>query len=568
MRAATYIRMSTADQENSPDRQRNQIEPYCKSKGYSVVHRYEDLGMRGTDDSRPQFQRLLADAQKGLFDVIVVDEQSRLTRTDPVDFIAEVVSPLRNANVVIDTVAKGVINWSDLGQFIVGSVAQHASNNEVATLSRRVVTELARKALKGDVVAGKAPYGYEQVWKDSTGKVVHRGKRNWTKRPSGWEPTLEVKEEEAKVVRWIYEAYTTGGLTLKGITNDLHNQGTPSPKGGKFWNRAQIRNILTNRVYTGDFVFNRVSVGGFHKLGWAGTGEDRSGVAVPKKQVKGKKAPATKNAEEDWVIVPDHHPALVTKEQWEQAQVALKTNRDRCNPVAGGGDYALSNVLVCSHCGSTFVGDRDRTGKFYLCGGYARNGIKHCKPYRVAERNAVGLVEMELYNHFASPVARELLRQQVAGRQQNAIDTDAGQCNRAKRTIATLNRKLATASRNILLLDPERVPDAQNQIRQWESEKVQALATLSSLVAPKPIKDPDEALARLECQLHAMQEARTKSSPENFRKLARACLEKVELRFLSTPRGKLKRHTLVGGTTHFKNGAICTFDISPTTKTR
>src|SRR5438105_225715 len=90
IRVAVYVRMSTDDQTDSPERQLEQVLPYCERKGYRIVGRYQDLAMRGWDDSRPEFQKLLRDAEAGMFDVIVVDEQSRLSRTEPVEFFAQV----------------------------------------------------------------------------------------------------------------------------------------------------------------------------------------------------------------------------------------------------------------------------------------------------------------------------------------------------------------------------------------------------------------------------------------------------------------------------------------------
>src|SRR2546430_970707 len=114
-RAAIYIRMSDDKQENSPARQRSNIDPYIRHRGYEVVGEpYEDHGMRGWDQSRPNFLRLLRDAERGLFDVIVVDEMSRLSRDDSWEFIELVANPLRKAGVVVDVVGKGEQNWNDV----------------------------------------------------------------------------------------------------------------------------------------------------------------------------------------------------------------------------------------------------------------------------------------------------------------------------------------------------------------------------------------------------------------------------------------------------------------------
>src|SRR2546421_7197169 len=96
VRAAAYYRMSTADQKDSPERQRSQVRPYCKDKGYALVREYADEGIAGdVFGRRSGFQQLLRDASSGLYSVIVADEWSRLSRQDPVDFIATVVKPLK-----------------------------------------------------------------------------------------------------------------------------------------------------------------------------------------------------------------------------------------------------------------------------------------------------------------------------------------------------------------------------------------------------------------------------------------------------------------------------------------
>jgi site-specific DNA recombinase len=66
-------------------RDKKGAKPHCDRRGYSITKIYQDLGMRGSDDSRPQFQALLRDAREGLFDLIVVDELSRLSRQEPIE---------------------------------------------------------------------------------------------------------------------------------------------------------------------------------------------------------------------------------------------------------------------------------------------------------------------------------------------------------------------------------------------------------------------------------------------------------------------------------------------------
>src|SRR6516162_10151890 len=92
---AVYLRMSRDKQEDSPERQRGSVLPYCERHGYRVVGEYFDPGINGDEFTRrPEFQRLLRDAQAGKFAGIVVDHKDRISRQYPVDYIATVVHPL------------------------------------------------------------------------------------------------------------------------------------------------------------------------------------------------------------------------------------------------------------------------------------------------------------------------------------------------------------------------------------------------------------------------------------------------------------------------------------------
>src|SRR6186713_1472027 len=79
--AAACIRMSTDGQTDSPDRQKMQIIEYALRSGYRIVKWYSDHGMTGTESKhRAGYQQLLADAPSGMFDAVIVTEQSRALR--------------------------------------------------------------------------------------------------------------------------------------------------------------------------------------------------------------------------------------------------------------------------------------------------------------------------------------------------------------------------------------------------------------------------------------------------------------------------------------------------------
>src|SRR5262249_43012281 len=114
-RAVAYYRMSSLKQSDSIARQKSQVEPEIAALGFLPVGVYEEPGIPGDEFAkRPALQRLLRDAKAGKFDVIVVDELSRLSRQDVISFISTIIAPLRDAGVRLHTVEQGPVDWENL----------------------------------------------------------------------------------------------------------------------------------------------------------------------------------------------------------------------------------------------------------------------------------------------------------------------------------------------------------------------------------------------------------------------------------------------------------------------
>lgn len=81
MKVALYIRVSTNDkQESSLEAQRQALESYCSARGWSIVHCYEERAS-GTKDSRPELMRLMLDAKRRRFDLVMVSKLDRFGRS-------------------------------------------------------------------------------------------------------------------------------------------------------------------------------------------------------------------------------------------------------------------------------------------------------------------------------------------------------------------------------------------------------------------------------------------------------------------------------------------------------
>jgi len=171
--AVGYIRMSTDQQQDSPARQRQDIQALADRRGYCVVRWYDDHGQTGTESSkRREFQKLLADAKAGTFAAVLVSEQSRMSREDIFDVMMHW-KLLRDAGVAIVTCQRGELQFDNLGGFLTAIVDQYGAREESIRLADRVVSG-KRLAIRQGHRQGGALFGYDREILDEAGRVVRR----------------------------------------------------------------------------------------------------------------------------------------------------------------------------------------------------------------------------------------------------------------------------------------------------------------------------------------------------------------------------------------------------------
>lgn len=525
-RAAIYCRMSSAQQEDSPERQLQQIAPYCKRKGYLVVATYQDLAWKGYDDDRPEFKKLLAGAENGEFDVLVVDEVSRLARNEAYDFIAYVAIPLRDAGIELDTVSNGLTDWVGLPGQILTLVGQHKSKDEVTDLSRRVVTGMIRRLDQGKMVGGKLPYGYKKAGEE-----------------------VVIDELPAGNVRSVFSWYVWDHLSLFQTSQRLDRL-CKSPRGGK-WSRAHVRNILTNPFYVGDWVFNRKTSANFYKFTVADGRLTLHRREVPKtKSPKGndKKRknwmviPPTINPSSEWVVRADNHPAIIDRETFRRAGELLAGNRDRRRSIKTASTYVASGLVYCDACGKRMVGTYRKGVPSYTCASYANHGPSACRPYSHSQDDLVEMLLTAISSHYGDETRLELLRQEAARRAE-----DGGyrkELAGARAELAVVAAKLKKGWDNLLLLDADMIPEAKRRLKEWEAEVGVLKERVSKLESSDPLKDFQSVRQAVESNLARLGELggeAVRSHPERLRVCLRDVVAKVTLAFNHVPSSTGKR---------------------------
>ncbi|MBY0525209.1 MAG: recombinase family protein [Gemmataceae bacterium] len=523
-RAAAYYRMSTDRQEDSPERQRSQVVAYITQKQYRQVGEYLDAGIAGDEfDRRPEFQRLLQDSKAGKFDVIVIDELSRLSRQEVIDFIAKVVHPLKEAGVRVDSVAEGPLGWDTVVEIITLTIRQDKSASESPRLARRVMTGLLRLTKQDGYTGGPPPYGYVLVADPVRGKKLL--------------PDPVRGEHVRMIFRLVDEGHTLGG-----VREALYQRGIPSPSAHALWSRNGLRRLLTNPRYCGDYVWGRQASGKHVRQAKGADRKRRPG-----------ESRFTENAQVDWVIRPDSHEPLIDRGQFERVKARLQSNRKRTTPHVNGGDFLLNKLLVCGQCGCNYVGTRKQQGPIYVCGGWVSYGKAYCCANTIRQDKLVRVLMRKLKEEFLNPQALELLREEV--RRQEQQQRDPARIVSLETQERKLTAKITKGNENLAILPPDRIPGVVEAIRGWEGEREQLLRELQQLqIAPIAAAGLEEHIKAVEATLWRLDEVAGSADPSLLRHLLGEMVSKVELHFDHRQTEHHTRCTLRKGIIYMRTG--------------
>jgi site-specific DNA recombinase len=228
VRAAGYGRVSTRKQVDkgfSIGAQEEALPRFIERRGWELVGLYIELGVSGHRADRPEFQRLLRDADAGKLDVVVVPRIDRLGRS--FSQMAQAKERLEACGVRIVAMDLDVDFATVPGLVIWGTITAIA-DGERRAIGSRVADTAEPRARSGKVWGGRrALYGYRRS--KPVGLVVH--------------------PDEARVVRRIFEQ-AAAGLRVPEITYRLNDDGIRTLEG-RAWDRQNVRRLLLKPEYRG-----------------------------------------------------------------------------------------------------------------------------------------------------------------------------------------------------------------------------------------------------------------------------------------------------------------------------
>lgn len=369
MIAALYARYSSDNQrEESIIAQLRAGREYCKQKGYHIIKEYTDEAKTGTDDNRPDFQKMLKDAKSGLFETVVFHKIDRNARNEYDYYFHKV--QLQKYGIHYEYVTQN-IDDSPEGQMMesvmVGMAAYYSRN-----LSKEVSKGMNENAYQGLFNGGVPPLGYNII-----------------------DHKYVIDEHEAHAIRTIFDMYLQG-YGYMAIINKLNSAGFTTRRGRSF-GKNSLHDILVNCRYMGRYIF----------------GKNKNTTPSGKRN---QHAELGKNA----IIVDNVVPAIISKSDFEKVAEKMRENKRQPGKFTAQNDYLLSGLIYCGECGSAMQGTTSvskitgNVHQYYRCGKKYRQGISTCQNKNVRLAALENIIINKIEEIIFAPQALDALIDKVS----------------------------------------------------------------------------------------------------------------------------------------------------------
>ena len=340
LKVAIYPRLSEEDRDKrnetdeseSIQNQKSMLIEYAINQGWEIYDIYTDEDYTGADRNRPEFNRLLKDAEARKFDIVLCKTQSRFTRE-------------------LELVEKYIHGLFPIWGIRFVSIVDHADTDIKGNKKARQINGLINEWYLEDLSEN-----IKSVFNNKRKNGVHIGAFSlygYQKDPNQ-KGHLIIDEEAAQVVREVFSLFAQGyGKT--NIARILNERGIPNPteykrqkglryqqpksKTSTLWKYFAISDMLTNEMYIGNMVQGKYG-------------------SVSYKTKKNKPKP-----KEEWYRVENTHSPIIDRELWDRVQALIK---EKSRPFANGQIGLFARKTKCMYCGYTLHSTKHARGERYL----------------------------------------------------------------------------------------------------------------------------------------------------------------------------------------------------------
>ena len=455
----------------SLDAQKDKLKRYAEFQQMHIAGEYSDEGKSGKNlAGRPEFLRMLADIenQKDKIDYVLVFKLSRFGRN-----AADVLNSLQimeDYGVNLICVEDGIDSSKDSGKLLI-SVLSAVSEIERENILVQTMAGRQQKAREGAWNGGFAPYGYQLF----DGKLI-------------------IEEDEAEVIRIIFDKYIHTNLGLSGIASYLNNNGYKKKKRQNntlnAFAASFVKNVLDNPVYCGKIAYGRRKT----------------------EKIQGKRNEFHIVKQSEYPVYKGIHEAIVSEEDWIIAQEKRKRTGVRHQKIHSL-EHAniLSGILKCPVCNSGMYGNVNRKKKdngsyykdyfYYSCKHRLKVDGHNCTYGRQWGQNKVNAAVEEVINKLVNnPKFIEAIKEKINSKvDTKELEKEVEILKKAHRQLISAKDKLGMEIDNLDITDKlyeRKYDDMQgrlyvlyDKIEQNETEIVELQTRIHNIIQQKISRD-------------------------------------------------------------------------------
>lgn len=365
MKVAIYCRLSHEDDDKlhendeseSIQNQKSMLINYAIEQNWDIYNIYCDEDYSGIDSLRPEFNKLLSDAQNHKFDIVLCKTQSRFTR---------------DMEIVEKYLHNKFVEWNI--RFI--SLVDHVDTLDKGNKKSRQINGLVNEWYLEDLSEN-----IRKTFDNKRKQGLHIGSfvcYGYTRNPQNKNKII-IDHNVSGIIQLIFNLYEQGtGITKIAQVLNTRNILPPTKykqsqglnfknqnKNIEYWCESTIRKILKDEVYIGNLVQ------GYNK----------------KISYKSKKIIAQPQSQ--WIIVENTHPPIISKEQFYKVQEILKSKTRKCK---NGEMHLFTNKLICAGCGSKLYKCTNDRGYVYFSCKNSKKLYKTCTPHSIGYNNLKSLI--------------------------------------------------------------------------------------------------------------------------------------------------------------------------------
>lgn len=444
IKVVAYYRMSTEDQTESIQQQKQEVKHFASRNNMEIVQEYADEGKSGSKDTekRTNFVRMLNDVTKPNQEIvgILCYSTSRFARLDSVE-VAPIVAKLRTAKIKLFTTKEGAFDWDTMTGRIQSCVMSELNNLYCQGLAEDSLRGRRDRLKEGNWVNGSVPFGYDRLYIAPDGETRLVKRTEAFRKPHGWRLNLQINQAEAETITFIFQRFTETDTSMRQIAMQLTENHVPSPQKigttgtGNLWNTVMIKQILTNPAYIGT---------GF--------------LALPGRGGKKVKYRTSNNLQQ-----PNVCPIIIEPKVWEQAQQRA-TERKRTKRQATKGAGALSGVVFCAMCQHRMAATHWQGRIAYVCNSPSlRPGKFDCNAWRIYQDELQPQICSKLVEIVDGKILERLAsRPELEKRDSQLVNTE--------RAIQQKQRQLETALDNFLSASADLRPLLEGRLQTMRDE--------------------------------------------------------------------------------------------------